>query len=294
MLEIWGQANAVAAARARLLQFVADHTKPQPQIAKQEKVITWAHTPSVNAQEKSEMENRLKREALRQVYRRAPLPDMIFPFQVKLAFFSNRHIQILISTIAHLQGSFIWPGDRPDHVLGRAFEALDPIRMKCSTYITFDPTKSIFIVAGFKKDDVQEALLRLRKTYYQVVARESIANKLYLYNSEYSKIPEAAVICLNPFRQTTAQAPLASPPVCPRLDGQQHMLLHNSASLVKKLEGGLRRALSVAGFWKGFLRMRVRLGVFILTSYQNTKTLTLPEFEAMMLNPQVRGHVTPG
>ena len=70
---------------------------------------------------------------------------------------------------------FQWPDDFDEpinHMLGRSFEALDPIRVQCRTYIVWNSTDETFNFLGDDVERVKEATLRIRGVLYQIVARK--------------------------------------------------------------------------------------------------------------------------
>lgn len=190
---------------------------------------------------------------------------------------------------------FAWPGGRPEQVLGRSFEALDAIRMDHFCFITWDVKRSSFVVSGTDSAKVKTAVLRLRATYSQVVARGNIPAKSYHFNPTSSQIAENATIKLIP-HLTTAKSPNSAPPVRPQLlagSGSQIFAATREleTSTITKLQRTLSRALRLARLVRGYLRLRERLGQFFLTSYKRDAQ-TLEAFEIMMQDPQARGEIT--
>lgn len=193
-----------------------------------------------------------------------------------------------------------WPSEHAEGVLGPHFEVLDPIRMDLSCYISHDATKNIFTVAGDFNDNVREALIRLRKTYFLVVARGYSPSKSFHFNPDHTQTTENAMVDLvrcTPMRTGPHTALSAvQPRVQPHLQfvGETSFVDYEAkTSVVKNLERLVARALFVARIHRGCLRMRVRLGRLVLDTYKkNTRQMSHEAFEGMMQDSRMQGVVT--
>lgn len=176
---IWGEKAAVAATKKAILDWIEDAIPSQ----KAARAAKFAKIASLTDAQSNRAEKKWKREVTRQRYRQHPPPDM--PFGAI--------------------GSFLWPVEeyRPEEVLGPSYEALDPIRMDCSCYVVFSRERKIFRIMG-KYADVQQALVRIRQTCFQIAARQLSAVRTYLLRWTGSKVCKNVII--NAYSQTVSSA----------------------------------------------------------------------------------------
>lgn len=143
---IWAKGSDAEKAKAAINAWIEESMggKRSNRSAKFAKVQSW--TPVL--QERAE--KRWKREVQRQRFRQHPPPDMAFG----------------------AIGTFHWPVKEynPQEILGTNYEALDPIRMDCACYVVWK--KNSFQVMGRNMETIKAATLRLRRTVFQIAAKQ--------------------------------------------------------------------------------------------------------------------------
>ncbi len=209
-----------------------------------------------------------------------------------------------------MQGTFEWPADihRPEQVLGKSLEELDSIRMEHHCYISYDPSSNIIKVMGNNPTNVQKALIKVRGTYFEVVARGTETPTRYLL-APLTGNSNGAYVKLVPYGENTGTAtgvldvkPNKIPKVTPQIRGSQVDTEEHSNSFdtageaAQRNSATIEHAISVSlqnlCYYRGHIKMRARLGTFLLTRYRNKEHQTLAQFETMMKDSQVIGEVT--
>ena len=214
----------------------------------------------------------------------------------------NRHSLTLLLCCLGAIGSFHWPiGEyRPEEVLGNSYEALDPIRMDLKCYLVFVKDKSMFQVMGQAKK-VQQGLLRLRKTCFQIAARQISPVRLYLLHwSEATDLPSH--VSLQPYRYPSL---ISEEPVVDIKQGNAPRGEGTADDMYSRLETQTMESEETAGksllqtlkklhYYRGNIQMRIRLGTFLATQYKKPKdgNYELDEYESMIKESQFFGQVT--
>lgn len=149
---IWGSGKAAEATNVAITKWIEKLTGPQ----KSGHATKFAKLASMTPVIRQREENRWKREVQRQQYRQYPPPNKAFG----------------------AVGTFHWPVKdySPREILGSSYEALDPILMDCSCYVVWK--KSGFQVMDRNMEKVQEALLRLKQTVFQIAAKQLPTTKM--------------------------------------------------------------------------------------------------------------------
>lgn len=154
-------------------------------------------------------------------------------------------------------------------------------------------------VWGSTNANVQRALVRTRAIYYQIRARYIEATTFYLFKPLQGSSLRTEVELVN----YTDVGKDPTPMVCPRIKMTSEMLPDDERSTRKnavegtnrlhavKIKRSVMRVLHHIEYHRGHLRLRARLGTFVLTSYKKREEYPISEFEDMMENPQVAGHV---
>ncbi len=213
-------------------------------------------------------------------------------------------------SLTNAQGTFEWPANihRPEEVLGKSLEELDSIRMEHHCYISYDPTSNIINVMGNNPTNVQKALIKVRGTYFEVVARGTETLTRYLL-VPITGNSTGAYVKLVPYGENTGKATGVSdgttnkiPKVTPQIRGNkfdtdEHLKSHGTAGEAAQRNSAIiEHAISVSlhnlCYYRGHIKMRARLGTFLLTRYRNKEHQTLAQFETMMKDSQVIGEVT--
>jgi hypothetical protein len=171
---------------------------------------------------------------------------------------------------------------------------------KC--YITYDTLHSTFCITGDDALKVKKALIRVRATFYQILAREARADALYLVEP----------LTRNSLEEQIRLVPYGSPKSSNPLDPTEQFSkvrvhLHDAPEIAKltlstaqlatqkdmaKARSHILRTLKQMKYYRGMLRLRVRLGTFLLTRYKEGEYHSLTDFMSMMNNPQFAGEVT--
>ncbi|KAK3720392.1 hypothetical protein LTR37_003803 [Vermiconidia calcicola] len=275
---IWGADEAVASTRRAIEGWVREW-RTSITGGKTARSARYAKVVSLTPNLQERAEKAWKREVKKQRFRQYPPPGMAFG----------------------AIGSFHWPvlEYRPEEVLGMSYEALDPIRMDCSCYVVYRPERSLFQILGSGKD-VQEGLLRIRKTCFQIAARQIQPARLYLLHWP-DAISVPSHVCLEPYHYPTATMDGlpgdGKTGNLPRGHGEQ-----DDASRPEKQTGlneerirtVLLRTLPKLHYYRGNIQMRVRLGRFLAKQFKMPKDgrYTLDEYESMTRESAFTGHVT--
>ena len=195
-------------------------------------------------------------------------------------------------------GTFHWPVQeyRPDQVLGANYEALDPIRMECSCYVVHVPERSIFQIMG-KAEDVQKGLLRLRKTCFQITARQIAPVRRYLLHlPEDSDVPKRIVLSQyeRPLIASGGQSTAAMPGCSIHGEGEgtgEQITKTCNESRVRAL---ILTTLPKLRYYRASMKLRIRLGTFLATTFKKAQnnTYTLADYEQMIAESQFTGEVT--
>ena len=200
-------------------------------------------------------------------------------------------------------GTFHWPAKEfvPYEVLGKSCEALDQIRMDCSAYVVYRPEIEAFQVMARNADVIKTALLRLRQTVFQVVAKQ-----------------------MNPVRQYLLHLPgMDASPVSVRLEDYERPRLLSDHSTDARRVGHAPRGVDSDGnskrdlaketletrdsvrlsilevleklrYYRGSIEMRIHHGRLLATQFRSTDTgmYDLEDYEFMLKESQFQAHVT--
>lgn len=211
-----------------------------------------------------------------------------------------------------LQGSFQWPknDERPvDLILGRSLEAFDNIRMEYSCYITYDKATSMFKIMGDDANQVKQAMLRVRATYYQVIAATNAEDSdqqpatLLLQAPKMANLDTEIVLSPYPAVEMSTSLGTTSAGVFPRMLTSLVADHTPSDSVLSKTtwDANLRslklsvvKSLRRMTYFHGNLQMRVRLGTFLLMKYRASKAgaYTYDTFQTIVQESQVVTRVT--
>ncbi|EME89218.1 uncharacterized protein MYCFIDRAFT_193188 [Pseudocercospora fijiensis CIRAD86] len=282
---IWGEDADVAATKNALL-FRIDELMSQ----KGRSAGSFAKVVSLTPVLRQRYEDRWAREIEKSRFRQFPPQGMAFP------------------AIA----SFHWPSReyKPEEVLGLNIEAFDAIRMDTSCYIVYVPELSVFQVMG-KERKVKQALLRLRKSCFQLTARSVNPARTYLVRwLDGAEIPTH--VYLEPYPPpavlTSSDAVDDTPSMSPRGEGFEESMhkiglnRHLSKMNTERVRVTLGNALRKIHFYQGHITLRVRLGTFLLSSFRMPEDAVnenpqdvlyeLKEYEDMTKESQFFGRVT--
>jgi len=282
-LNIWGEPNAVEAT----LRAIRDWKSREMPSKRELGTMSFSKQKSLLPQQRKGEERKWHREVMRQRFRRAPP----------------------LGTQFGAIGFFHWPVKeyQPHELLGNSYEAFDPIRMECSSYVVFDHSLPGFQVMG-DATAVKDALLRIRKACFQITARQvAPVRKYFLHLSEtesdipthvtleqYERIKRLAV------RNTTV--PQDHPGFSPKgqaeidLEPEEEQQVHELSIRDAKMAGKtIMRIIAKLHYYRGHLKFRIRLGTFLATHYRATEDgrYTMDDFRDMLQQSQFVGEVTP-
>lgn len=135
-LIIYGTTEAASSAKKLVFDWIRE--------LKDKSDDKWAKVWAYNKQDERRLRKQLKKNTERQIYRRVLMEDDQVPL-----FSIN----------------FAWPLDKePEKILGPNYEALDPIRMDCQSWITREkrPGPAIFRIQSQAQEKLQDALKRMQ------------------------------------------------------------------------------------------------------------------------------------
>lgn len=281
---IWGEEEAVVATRQAIEARVKDWQGPSKSQGeaqrrsqgKSHRGSRWAKVVSLTPARRDKVEALWLVEVRRQRFRRRPPPDMTFG----------------------AIGTFHWSlAYRPEEVFGSNYEALDPIRMDCRAYIIFDSERNAFQVMG-KVEPVKNALVRIRKACFQVVARQIAPVRLYLLHwPEGTRLP--SYVALEPYQglKTTSECleyALMNSPLARGEDFGSRPVNGDSSAIEARVGNVLLRTLSKLHYLRGQIRLRIRLGRFLATQFKKPTegVYTFNDYEQMIGESQFTGEVT--
>jgi hypothetical protein len=278
---IWGEASAVKQTRQAIHDWIKRETPSKHTLG----TNTFSKQRSLLPQQRQSVEKKWIQEVRRQRFRQSP--PLGTPFGAI--------------------GTFHWPVKdyQPNEVLGNSYEALDIIRMGCSCYIIFSPEKSGFQVLGHTAD-VKTALVRLRKAYFQVAARQIASVRTYILDFGNAEDEIRSHVALEPYERIKRTDPLAAtaqdhPGKSPKIQGEvvsratEQQMSETSTRDVKVVGKTIMRMISKLHYYRGHLRLRIRLGTFLATHYRISTHESYPidDFNEMIKQSQFAGEVTP-
>ncbi|KAK5120969.1 hypothetical protein LTR85_005753 [Meristemomyces frigidus] len=274
---IWGDAKAVALTKRAIASWIEASMGNR----KSDSKLKFPRIVSLTPKLRERKEKRWSREVTRQRYRQHPPPDMAF----------------------QAIGSFHWPVQeyRPEEILGSSYEALDPIRMECACYVVFSKERSVFRIMG-RAAEVQAGLQRLRKTCFQIAARQVNPVRTYLVGwANGGKVPQYIYLkdhdppaILSP-EDAMVEKPRHSP-VGEGTDEERTKYAAVQTGLsVERLRSLMFRTLRKLHYYRGSMSMRIRLGTFLVVQYREPQygLYELGEYESMVQQSQFEGQVTP-
>jgi hypothetical protein len=281
---IWGDPSKAAAARQRILHLINASTRPSRDPRRVEsRAPSFSKIASLTPELRVESETNWRRDVQKEKFRQHPPLDMA-------------HDSI---------GHFHWPNDgdlRPDEVMGKTYEALDPIRMECKCYIVWIDDTSTFRVMG-DLEQVKRALHRIRMAYFQIAAQSVIPVHLHVL-----RVQEGARLSLRvkrePYRgQTCLVSNGDMPPpylVAPQARGrycseEKLQTVRKQAGIhelqIKHIMTGLKQL----HYYRGQIKLRFRLGRLMLEQAwlpKSKNSYSLDEYLTMTKESQFKARVT--
>lgn len=269
--DIWGAKTAARATK----QAIFDWVQCEAPSKRAQGVAKFMKTASMLPKQRALEEKRWAREVTRHRYRQFPPYGSVFG----------------------AIGTLHWPLSvyRPEEALGNSFEALDPIRMDCESYIVFNKDSSTFQVMG-DAEHVKQAVIRIRQVCFQVAARQAVSARRYLLHANQDDSLPSHVI-LVPYKRPTDIAK-----TLPRREGRSpHGVSVAEASsgdearkAVRITKKCLLATIAKLYYYRGHLELRVRLGTFLVTQYRapTNGQYDTTEFQQMLGKSQFVGEVT--
>jgi hypothetical protein len=279
-LDIWGEVTAVKLTRQKIHDWIERESPSKRQLG----LNSHPTTKSLLPRQRSAEEKRWNREVMRQRFRREPPIGMLFG----------------------AIGTFHWPVKefQPHELLGNSYEAFDPIRMDCSCYVIYNQDISGFKVMG-EAGAVKAALLRIRKACFQITARQIAPVRRYFLHLHEAEVSSHVTLLLyehikriGATATTTQDHPGYSPQAWYETDldateQQQHREM--STRDVKIAGKTIMLMIAKLHYYRGHLKLRVRLGTFLAMEYRATENgkYTIDDFREMIQQSQFVGQVTP-
>lgn len=274
---IWGEPSAVAHTKQAISDWImrelpSKQTQGTSMMSKSKSLLPKQHMHE---------EKRWRREVKKQKYRQAPPLGTAF------------------GAIA----TFHWPIDeyRPEEVLGRNYEALDPIRMDCACYIIFERNMSVFQLLGEIRP-VKRALLRMRVICYQVAARQLTPVRMYLLHFPGESVSRNVSLTQYEHALVLDSTDEASGQLGQSPHGEGLVLNEvlkkrfatKSSRNVKHIQQCLANIMPRLHYYRGHIELRIRLGRFLATRYMRPEedVYSLEEYQDMIQQSQFAGEVT--
>jgi hypothetical protein len=281
---IWGEPSKAAGARQRILHLIDASGRPSRDSRRAEfGAPFFSKIASLTPELRVESEFNWRRDVQKEKFRQHPPLDMAH----------------------HSIGHFHWPNDgdlRPDEVMGKTYEALDPIRMECKCYIVWIDDMSTFRVMG-DLEAVKRALHRIRMAYFQIAAQSVIPVHLHVI-----RVREGARLSLQverePYRGQTCLVSNGDmqPPylVAPQTRGQccsevKLETVRKQAGIhelqIKHIMTGLKQL----QYYRGQMKLSFRLGRLILEQAwvpKSNNSYSLDEYLTMTKESQFKARVT--
>lgn len=283
-LGLWGHADDVVQAKRALVSWIKESRTKKTHGMELTKLFSM--TPAMRAQQ----EERWQQDVSRRTFQQTPPASMCFA----------------------AIGSYHWPVEicRAQDVLGPSLEALDPIRMTYSCYVSLDESGDIIqVFSQASHTNVDKALLAIRVAHAQTRARcleplrryhilsrvtsptdsqaDSYTVKLQAYRQRCRKRDGEAV------PDVTRRAPRIIRKDIPNLCGG----LNNGEvglSVIEQFQSDIMSVLQILQYYRGNVTLRLRLGVFLATRCKECgpEGWSLNEFQNMTKESQFRGIVT--
>lgn len=272
-LGLWGTSSDVSEAKRRILSAIGND--------RSQKNSSFRKLGSLTPKLRQRAETRFRNDVKRNCYRQIPLPEELFD----------------------AIGTFHWPHleYRPEDVLGPSYEALDPVRMDCECYINYHSDIHSFLVLGGSKQ-VQAALLRIRRTCFQLTAQSINPVRLALTHWRASIVP--SLVSLEPYYGpntiTASIEDVKDVDYSPRGEvavtdaSALEDAMKRSILNVERARMTLENALKKIHFYIGTITLVIRLGTFVLRQWAPPEAgvYELEEYEDMTKESQFRGEVT--
>jgi hypothetical protein len=281
-LDIWGEVAAVQHTRQAIHDWIERESPSKRALG----LNSHPTTRSLLPRQRPAEEKRWNREVMRQRFRREPPIGMLFG----------------------AIGTFHWPVKefQPHELLGNSYEAFDPIRMDCSCYVIYNQDISGFKVMG-EAGAVKVALLRIRKACFQITARQIASLRRYFLHLHETEAEASSHVTLTPYEHikrigattaTTQDHPGHSPQAQDEADlDTREQQQHRETSIREAKVAGKTIMLMIAKlhYYRGHLKLRVRLGTFLAMEYRATEDgrYTVEDFRDMLRQSQFVGQVTP-
>lgn len=262
IFQVWGS-EAAAATVEEFINSCTETSEERPApVVTTDKSKKWVRVRPLTPALRARAEKKFERETKMETYRQHPEPGLKF------------------SAI----GSFLWPVQeyRPAEVLGKAYEALDPIRVDTRCYIVFRAERVCFEIMSRSKDlergcqNVQDALLRLRATCFQIAARQIVPIKAFLLQwkeADLGHVPSHVklevyhhpqpITSTSPGRIGKSLRSQGSNTDSGALQLAEHLPFINA----KKLRESIMTLLGKLRYFRGSVLMRIRLGEVALCPF---------------------------
>lgn len=268
---IWGDPKAIAKTIEDIRAWIEDWQSSQ----KSSRSRKFAKVCSLTPDSRIRAEKRWEKEVKKHRFRQFPPLDKAFD----------------------AIGSFHWPVKeyKPNEILGSSYEALDPIRMDCKCYVVFDEKQGLFHVMG-KPDAVKTGLIRLRRTYFQIVAQTIAPVDLYVLRDAAEHCGKIILVEYERIRavsgEATTEPRIAYSPCAVDIDFT--IDISENVTSGQLIRSSFLTILNKLHFYRGNIQLRVHLGTFLAIQYMRTDdgVYTIDQYEAMIRESRFKGEVT--
>ncbi|QIX02013.1 hypothetical protein AMS68_007530 [Peltaster fructicola] len=203
----------------------------------------------------------------------------------------------LPGTMFEAMGVFHWPVDevKPQNTLGNSLEALDSIRKAVHCHIFMVTASSIHVVGNIK--NVQDGLVRVRKAYRSLKARQVVPARTYLLHWDNTRgTPQNINLCPYEPPQLLLLGRAQSGGVSYQVHDWRvdSGLCQQPQQALQAVEASVEDTLKTVQHYIGNISFRIRLGTFVATSFLRPEARyhKLKDFADMIQQSQFQGEIT--
>ncbi|PKX94296.1 uncharacterized protein P174DRAFT_512471 [Aspergillus novofumigatus IBT 16806] len=266
--------DQIASAKEHLQKIIANCTTSSIPTKKK---LEWAKINAHSVNKEADVELKERREHILQQLRMAPRTLRLFPSRSML---------------------FLWPREGPSLVdsLGPQLEALDVIRAKFGCHLFVPKDMPAYICAfGQSWDTMRQIVQCLRTKWSEIIANSNVKSKVYVVVPPTPASMKEAIIMERNKQFGKARLQGFRPKDLEQWEIRAALIQSkNNARLLQAIERSLRGV----AFVRGYLRMRINLGSFVLDEFRLPKdekpSYQFEEFREMLLHEQTKGRLIPG
>lgn len=266
-LLLWGDTRQVEATKQELQHLIKQAELISPSPAKTDH---FAKSNDVAEPMAKTLDKKMKRDATRQIYQKAPDPNLKF----------------------NSIGTFIWPVEevRPDELLGPSYEAFDLLRMLHQVYIVFNNSLGVFNIMSDNDKAVRDVIARIIGTIKEFAARSTREVTALMVEPPSLSDMRKDIKLVAGKNMDTACIPVLTGT---NLSTKEMMSWEKTCNEMTdahfvRIRNALRRALPQLRYYRGRVQMRVLLGTFALKTFRRwPEGVTSIPFESFLDNIKV-------